>query len=146
VSTAIFPLIGVVLGGTITFGIQYFMARRGETATTRTTARLLSLDLGRISAALETRLNDPRAGREPWAAELRTDEWPARLEKLAQRLSRDEWNAVAAPLEHIERVRATIARADWTPALAADTAARERLEEAKCVVEVAQKKLDPHLD
>jgi hypothetical protein len=146
VTTAIFPLIGVLLGGTITFGIQYFMARRGETATTRTTARLMSLDLARISATLETRLSDPRAGREPWAAELRSDEWPARLEKLAQRLSRDEWDAVAAPLEHIERVRATIARADWTPALAADSEARKRLEETKGVVELAQKKLEPHLD
>jgi hypothetical protein len=146
VSTAIFPLIGVLLGGTITFGIQYFMASRGETATKRTNARLLSLDLRRIAAVLDTRLNDPRASREPWAADLRTDEWPARLEKLAQRLSRDEWDAVAAPLEHIERVRATIAAAEWTSSLEDDEQVRERLEETKRLVEAAKSKLEPHLN
>jgi hypothetical protein len=146
VSTAIFPLIGVVLGGTLTFGIQYFMARRVETATTRTTARLLALDLARIARVLETRLDDPRASREPWADELRTDDWPARLEKLAQRLSRDEWDAVAAPVERVARLRTTIAAGEWTPAVAADGAVRGRLEETKRLVELAQAKLEPHLD
>lgn len=144
-SNAIFGLVGVALGGAISFGVQYFMARRGETAAKRTTARLLSMDFGRVAASIDRRLTDPRVGRDPWDAELATDDWPARLERLAQPLAKDEWEAVAAPLQEVEHVRATVAALEWTPSVAADDGVRARLEQAKRSIEVARRTLEPHL-
>jgi hypothetical protein len=146
VSSAIFGLVGVALGGLISFVGQYGMARRAEAAVNRTAARLLAMELGRVRAALERRLKGSRISRDPWDAELRTDNWPARLERLAQSMPSEDWKLVAAPLDQIDHIRTTIATFEWEPGLAADPGVRSHLEDARTAIEAAERTLERHAE
>lgn len=90
---AIFGLLGVLIGSGITWGIELWRARRGESDQARVAARLV-IDELRSIANIRT-ADEPEFKRQKELA-LRQDAWHTHQPVLARELSYDGWRAVGA--------------------------------------------------
>ena len=99
VTAAIFGLIGVVVGGLITGGVDYFLQWRSEKAEQKRAKRLVSFEIDAIVVGLESiieRGHLPERGlTEEWRGQfLPAVEWSQQKAALALALSDEEWMLV----------------------------------------------------
>jgi hypothetical protein len=97
-TAAIFGLVGVVVGGLITFGTEFFMTRRKERASLRTSARLVELELKKASRLVALWLDIQRLGLEWWEP---LDQWPVHGPVLAAGLSAKDWRTVGGVYDRL---------------------------------------------
>src|SRR2546425_88006 len=90
-ASAIFPLVGVLIGGLLAGGVQWTMARRAERRAARTAAKLVRLELDDYEA-LERRWLQIGILRCDWWKP--PESWNEQRSALAANLSDAEWNAV----------------------------------------------------
>lgn len=90
---AIFSLVGVVVGGLLTWGVQALQQRRTERAEARAAARLLSAELSEQHEFLDTLVKQASttATRELPPASA----WREYRAVMARQLDNDSWTAVA---------------------------------------------------
>lgn len=115
--SAIFGLIGVIVGGIITAGSNYFLENRREKAVInresqnyaielRRAARLIDDDLSRAGAAAQICINK----RHWWSTDaqpLTLDGWKQNREIIAAELSDSDWLAVRIAIEAADNVRSS---------------------------------------
>jgi hypothetical protein len=93
-SAAIYALVGVVIGGVITWGIELWRARRGEGDERRVAARLVADELGSIFVVWEGMEEVEPRFREWRERALRQEAWFAHRAVLARELDDKSWLAV----------------------------------------------------
>ncbi len=102
---AAFGLIGVIIGGLLTGGVEYVMEKRREQRELRAVARLLAEQLRGAIAFIHAELmpveNDPSIA----FATLETDAWREKRGVLASALPNDEWQGVAEAFEILEALK-----------------------------------------
>ena len=106
-TTAIFGLVGVLLGGLITVGANYWLARRSESVDLRRASRLVSAELAVLQIHAEVmgeRQSYPPAS--PLAQSLfPTQAWDTNKEVLAEHLKTEEWKRLSAVYAGVESQR-----------------------------------------
>jgi hypothetical protein len=98
-SAAIYALVGVAVGGFITWGIEYWRAKRGEADEKRVAARLVVDELASISVVREGMEGVEPQFREWRERALRQEAWFAHRAVLARELDDEGWLAVRAAYE-----------------------------------------------
>jgi hypothetical protein len=105
VETGIFGLVGVLLGGLLTFGVQWWRERRADRRAKLAATRLVAVEMRHGGAAI-------RHGRlkgKWWHEPIDFDEWGRQAEILTAVLSREEWLTVRRGYDELraaERTRA----------------------------------------
>jgi hypothetical protein len=98
---AVFGLVGVLIGGALSGGIQWLMARRTERAAARTAARLVALELDAARDLLRQWLVLKRWMWEWWKP---MSAWPDHRSTLAQTLSSRDWALVRLAYERLTHI------------------------------------------
>lgn len=94
ISSGIYGLAGVVIGGVVTGGVQWATAARTEHLTARVARRQVRAELQRIQLTLE-RVIDTPATLESAGPRLRDiAQWQAHSDHLARALPDDAWEAI----------------------------------------------------
>ncbi|HEV2790416.1 MAG TPA: hypothetical protein VGV69_03860 [Solirubrobacterales bacterium] len=88
---AIFGLLGVLVGSGITWGMELWRARRGDSDQARVAARLVIDELQSIDNARTVNEPEPRRQKE---LALQQDAWHSHRAVLARELSYDGWRQV----------------------------------------------------
>lgn len=107
-SEAIVGLIGVVIGGMLTGGVEYVLERRRESRRARASTRLVGVALGDIQAfiqmsiALRKWLGEPRAFLDDQA-------WIEQRSNIAEAPRFDGWYPVAGAWRWVNQLREEIA-------------------------------------
>jgi hypothetical protein len=99
-SEAIFGLIGVILGGFLTGGSNYWLRRRDERLKLRAAVRVLVTDVILTRDYLEETILAGAWNRLENDANLDRDLWERHELMLAQHLPDGDWEAVAAAYRH----------------------------------------------
>ena len=109
-TAAIFGLAGVIVGGLISGGATYLMARRKEKVTARASARLLEEELAMAADVLgvlttysdeEAKALSPEGFPAPGLSAFPFDRWLERQELLAETLEAEDWRAVSGAYRSI---------------------------------------------
>jgi hypothetical protein len=95
---AIFGFFGVLVGSAITWGMELWRARRGDSDEARVAARLVIDELESIFNARTA--NEPEFQRQRQQA-LNQDAWHSHRAVLARELSYDGWRAVRATYDSL---------------------------------------------
>jgi len=103
---AIFGLLGVLIGSGITWGMELWRARRGESDQARVAARLV-IDELRSIANVRT-ANEPEFKRQKELA-LVQDAWHTHRPALARELSYEGWRAIGAAYDALASLPTTSA-------------------------------------
>jgi hypothetical protein len=106
---AIFSLVGVIVGGLLTGGVQAFQQRRTERAESRAAARLLSAELSEQHVFLDTLIKQASTSTNQDLPPISA--WSEYRAIMARQLDDDPWTAVAGAyvelsLFHAERALA----------------------------------------
>ena len=106
---AIFGLVGVVIGGVLTGGINYFLESRREQRAIRAAARLVKVELG----VNHHELTNLRVA-EKWLSDrpFSTKEWNKHRDLLASALSVDAWDVITKAYDEIFWVMFTLERVE----------------------------------
>jgi hypothetical protein len=113
VLSAVFGLLGVLLGGLLTGAVTWRLERLQIQHATRASARLLGDSLARVGVAAEAiRRTGKLKFLDRGSAEILLRDWEQHRERLAGSLTVEEWNAVA---ECIVNVRELVGMADTLP-------------------------------
>jgi hypothetical protein len=106
VTEAVIGFVGVIVGGAISGGVAYLLARRNERALARASARLLAENLRSRTRTIEARIalgeEDPSRARFD---DLTTPLWDDHQPQLAEKLSWADWEAIRAGYEGVEALR-----------------------------------------
>jgi hypothetical protein len=117
VSEAIFGLVGVVVGGLLTGGMEFLHNRLEQRTDVREAARLLHIDLITIENALEQVAKGEWPPDAEWTrrAVQVPEVWPQVRSPLARSLKSGEFNALAFVIWSLKRmeVRDTIAAEEY---------------------------------
>jgi hypothetical protein len=132
VTAAIFGLIGVVVGGLLTGGVDYFLQRRTDKAEQKRAKRLVGEEVNTIVFALEEIVEDghlPTRGlTEEWRGQyLSVVEWPQQKTALALALNDDEWRALATFYYNVSGFRLMAVELGHGAALDEDSLRKTRL-------------------
>jgi hypothetical protein len=103
--SAIFGLLGVIVGGTITAGTNYFFARRHEKAELKKASRLVDADL----LMGQTAANFCVEKRQWWDVDIpiATEAWQKWKGVLAAELTYDAWLDVQKAVLAVDNLRTT---------------------------------------
>jgi hypothetical protein len=114
--TALIGLAGVVIGGLITGGIDYFLEWRREERALRQAKRLVALELETLRVHLELLVEENKVPSRPALGQvgffLATEAWDAHKNLLAALLSDQEWRFVSAPYDVLPAVKLLIGAAE----------------------------------
>jgi hypothetical protein len=102
VTTGLFVLAGVVIGGLMTGGVNYALERRREQASARVALRLLDVELAIAAASSDSILKDGRWS--SWNFERAHRAWDEYRADAARVLSTDDWTKVSMGFYGIEIV------------------------------------------
>lgn len=105
VTTGIFVLAGVLIGGLLTGLVNYVLERRRETASARAALRLLEIELALAGATIDQVVESGRWW--PWNFERSHRTWDEHRPEAARVLSDDEWIKVALGFSGIDAVERT---------------------------------------
>jgi hypothetical protein len=92
VTTGIFVLAGVLVGGLVTGAVNYVLERRREQASARVALRLLESELTNVGNAVETAIE--RSFWAPWNFARTRQTWDEHRAEAARVLSNGEWDKV----------------------------------------------------
>ena len=118
--SAIFGLVGVIVGGLITAGSNFVLARRQERASTATESRIHAADLKRAARLIDLELLYAQAAavrfiekRRWWSEDLElvTESWQQYRAIVAPELSWDDWHGLATAALAVDQMRALQAMA-----------------------------------
>jgi|tagenome__1003787_1003787.scaffolds.fasta_scaffold20948766_5 hypothetical protein len=105
VTTGLFTLGGVIVGGSLNAVMSYALARRVERREARAAARLVIEELAQIRYALADVRDD---GRWRPIDFVTLDQWREHRDRLAHHLRPSDWRCVSAAYVDVERLRAWI--------------------------------------
>jgi len=119
-TAAIFGLLGVVVGGLLTGGVDYFMARRREQAELRQSTRLVADELHSLWLVVDLilergQLLPARLPGEDTELLFPTSSWHAHKAVLARALRQKEWIALATVYAAVENMRPVMLRTPDLP-------------------------------
>jgi hypothetical protein len=100
VTTGIFVLAGVLVGGLVTGAVNYVLERRREQASAQVALRLLESELTHAGNAVETAIE--RSFWAPWNFARTHRTWDEHRAEAARVLSDGEWQAVARGFRGID--------------------------------------------
>jgi hypothetical protein len=129
VSEAIFGLIGVALGGLITWGIQFFFEQRRNEDAVRQAKRLVAEELQTIWLNLKNLADAGTAPTYPYGVDLDllpTVAWEANKTTLARHLSDDDWNELPTLMHAAFRLQQLYVRGEHGRPLTRDEIERNR--------------------
>lgn len=119
-TAAIFGLLGVVVGGLVTGGVDYVMARRREKAELRQSTRLVADELHSLWLVVDLILERGQLPPERLPGEeaellFSTGSWHAHKAVLARALRQERWIALATVYATVENMKLVILRTPDLP-------------------------------
>ena len=124
ITTGLFVLAGVVVGGVVTGLVTYGIERRRERASARVAVRVLEAELALAVASADWRLE--QGAWSPWNFDRAHLAWREYGPELARVLSTDEWYAVAVAFFSVDN--AELRFSNKPPGTPLDAGERESLE------------------
>ena len=108
-TAAVFGLVGVLLGGLITFGIEWWHDRAGRKRRTVAAARLLYREFTSAAAAIDTCIKRQQIVHAVLDNMVRTDRFEEYEPFLAGEVSDDTWRALITAYSGVATLSSTIA-------------------------------------
>ena len=107
-TVAIFGLLGVIVGGFVTAGVELVLRRRDEQRARRLSVRILSADLLSLAALVEVLLGQAPNGDRPLGAldahvDVHVDDWRAQRIALTD-LDQRDWHAISTVVWSVEHL------------------------------------------
>lgn len=140
VSEAWFGLIGVVVGGFITGGVDFVLSKRNERRLRRAAGRLLGLELDEARLFLAASVEQGRWGAAP-SRVLSNEQWSEHRNVWAA--GSDDWQAVANAFLRIAQVRQHHPEAESGTPLDRSLLANGLIDRAIGAIATARPLLDP---
>jgi hypothetical protein len=126
VTTGLFVLAGVLVGGLVTAGIEFAFEKRRENAKVLVATRLVEAELSLAAASAEWRLE--QGTWLPWNFENAHKVWHVHGAELARVLEKDEWYPVVVGIIGIDTIERRFSDYPLATPLSADD--RKALESA----------------
>jgi hypothetical protein len=111
VTAAIFGLLGVIVGGLVTGGVNYIMERRRERAELRQAKRLVADELLTVATQYSIMVEDretPKKWSPSWANLLPSTSWEQHKATLARGLSDKDWADLPGFYSIVEAYRSSL--------------------------------------